>query len=399
MDAARRQQLIRDHKPQVRWPGEPLLGGTYSDEEIDVVVQTIRDSMDWTVGFGFICPEIEEFERAFAQYSGTEDAVSINGAGTGLDMALMCLDLEPGDEVIAPSVNFRAAPVAIVGRGATWVPGEIDPRTFQLDPADVAQKISPRTRAILPTHMNGMAAPIADYMDIAEKNPHPTYGPPKVIGDAARALGAGYRGQKLGALDWMTVFSFHTQKNMTTLGEGGAVTCHEPEMGARLRGIRQFGGAEGWGSNYKMTKVQAAVGMVQLGKLEGFIDSRRRLAHRRTEILSDIPELTCPYEPDDVYHSYYLYTMLVPEEWAGEKRDALIQIMGDEYNVGCVVANPPVHNTVPYLKRHVGDISLPVSEQISQRLFCPSLHPSMTDEQNEFVCAALIETVERVRGM
>ncbi|MBP8952737.1 MAG: DegT/DnrJ/EryC1/StrS family aminotransferase [Armatimonadetes bacterium] len=397
MDAARRKQLISDHKPAVLWPGEPLLGGWYGEEEIEVVVKTIRASMDWTVGFGFICPEIVEFEQAFAQYSGTPDAVSINGAGTGLDMAVMCLDLEPGDEIIAPSVNFRAAPTAIVGQGGTWIPGEIDPRTFQLDPADVERKMSPRTRAILPTHMNGMAAPIADYLEIAERHPHPKHGPAKVIGDAARACGAGYKGKKLGAMEWMTVFSFHTQKNMTTLGEGGMVTCHDPEMGTRLRAIRQFGGADGWGSNYKLTKVQAAVGMVQLRKLDEMVGNRRRLGMRRNEILADVPELTCPYIPDDVDHSFYLYTMLVPREWAGEKRDALCRIMGEEYNVGCVVANPCLHKTNPFLMRHVGDVSLPVSEEIADRLFCPSLHPTMTDEQNEFICAALIETVEKLK--
>lgn len=397
MDSARRQQLIRDHKPAVLWPGEPLLGGIYGEEEIEVVVRTIRESMDWTVGFGFICPEIEHFEREFAAYCGTADSVSINGAGSGLDMAMMCLDLEPGDEVIAPSINFRAAPMAIVGQGGRWVPAEIDPRTLQLDPADVVKRLTPRTRAILPTHMNGLSAPIDEYLEIARKHPHPRHGPLKVIGDAARALGGGYKGGKIGAGAWMTVFSFHTQKNMTTLGEGGAITVDDPEVATRLRAIRQFGGADHWGTNYKLTKVQAAVGVVQLGKLEGFIAARRRLAQQRTEILAQVPELTLPYEPPDCVHTYYLYTVLVPREWAGEKRDQLCAIMAQEYNVGCVVANPPVHSTVPYLKRHVGDVSLPVSEEIGARLLCPSLHPSMTPEQNEFVCAALIEAVEKVK--
>lgn len=397
MDAARRKQLIKDHKPDKFWPGEPLLGGWYTEEEIEVVVRTIRESMDWTVGFGFICPEIEQFEKAFAEYCSTADSISINGAGTGLDMALMCLDLEPGDEVIAPSVNFRAAPTAIIGQGGTWIPGEIDPRTFQLDPADVEKKITPRTRAILPTHMNGLSAPIDDYIEIAEKHPHPTHGPAKVIGDAARALGGGYRGRKIGAGAWMTVFSFHTQKNMTTLGEGGAVTVDDPAQAARLRAIRQFGAGEWWGTNYKLTKVQAAVGLVQLRKLDEFIASRRALGKQRTELLADVKELTLPVEPPDCEHSYYLYTCLVPKDWAGEKRDELCRIMKDDYNVGCVVANPPVHRTVPFLAKHAGHCDLPVSDEIGARLFCPSLHPSMTPEQNEFICAALIETVERLR--
>jgi perosamine synthetase len=397
MDSARRKQLLADHKPPVVWPGEPLLGGWYGEEEIEVVVNTIRAAMDWTVGFGFICKEIEDFERAFADYCGVGDSVSINGAGTGLDMALMCLDLQPGDEVIAPSVNFRAAPVAIIGQGATWVPGEIDPRTFQLDPADVERKMTANTRAILPTHMNGMSAPIDDYIEIANRHPHPKYGPAKVIGDAARSCGGGYKGHKIGYGAWMTVFSFHTQKLMTTLGEGGAVTCDDPEVARRLRAIRQWGGNEWWGSNYKMTKVQAAVGMVQLRKLDEMTGKRVALAHKRTEMLAEVPELTLPYEPPECDHTFYLYTCLVPKDWAGEKRDELIRIMREDYNIGCCIANPPVHNSSDFLRRHVGDISLPVSEETSARLFCPSLHPLMTDEDNEYICAALMETVERLR--
>ena len=161
----------------------------------------------------------------------------------------------------------------------------------------------------------------------------------------------------------------------------------------------ELGATEYWGSNYKMTKVQAAVGLVQLRKLDAMVGNRRRLALRRNAILAAVPELTVPYIPADIEHSFYLYTCLVPKEWAGKKRDALLAIMSEQYHVGCVVANPPVHNTVPFIKRHVGNVELPVSEQLALRLFCPSLHPSMTDEQNDFVCAALIEAVEKVRRL
>src|SRR5204863_5925798 len=121
-----------------------------------------------------------------------------NCAGTGLDMAMMCLDLEPGDEVICPAVNFKAAPLSIIGQRGRWVPCEIDPDTFQADPEDVEKRITPRTRAIYPVHMNGLSAPMEAYREIAERHPHPKHGPLKVIGDAARALGGGYRGRKIG---------------------------------------------------------------------------------------------------------------------------------------------------------------------------------------------------------
>jgi perosamine synthetase len=398
MDAKRRKEVLSRGKPPVTWPGEPLLGGWYTEEEIEVVVKTIRASMDWRVGFGFICEEIVAFERAFAEYVGTADAVSINGAGTGLDMALMCLDLQPEDEVIVPSVNFRASAMAVIGQGARLVLGEIDPRTFQLDPNHVERLMTPNTRAIFPTHMNGLSAPIDDYLEIAERHPHPKHGPAKVIGDAARAGAGGYKGTKIGKKGWMTVFSFHTQKLMTTLGEGGALTTDDEEAAKRLRALRQFGGAEGWGSNYKMTKVQAAVGLVQVRRLDEMTGLRRKRAQERTEMLADVPELTLPYEPPDCEHTYYLYTCLVPKEWAGEKRDKLCSIMTEDYGIGCIVANAPIHQTIPFIRKHAVNTDLPVSEEIGARLFCPSLHPLMSEDDNAYVCAALIEAVERIKG-
>jgi len=193
------------------------------------------------------------------------------------------------------------------------------------------------------------------------------------------------------------VFSFHTMKLMTTLGEGGAVTTNDPEAADRLRGIRQFGGGKGWGTNYKLTKVQAAVGIVQLARLDQMLDERRQVAHERDELLKDLPEITTPYEPEDCWHTYYLYTCLVPPEWAGEKRDRLMQIMSGEYHIGCVVANPPNYLANQFLARHTEGQRLPLSEDLGQRLVCVSIHPRMTRQDNEFICAALWETVERLR--
>jgi len=398
MNESRRKEILARGRPGPKWPGEPLLGGWYTEEEIEAVNKAIRDSLDPTVGFGFICREIEEFEAAFAQYCGTAEAVSINGAGTGLDMAMMCLDLEPGDEVIVPAINFRASAMAVVGQGGQVVWGEVDPRTFNLDPADVERRLTPRTRAIFPTHMNGLSAPMDDLLEIAERHPHPKHGPLKVIGDAARACGGGYKGTKIGKKGWMTVFSFHTQKLMTTLGEGGALTTDDPEVARRLRGLRQFGsGTNGWGTNYKLTKVQAAVGLVQLRRLDEMIARRVELAHQRTGLLQGIPELTLPYEPPECDHTFYLYTLLVPREWAGAKRDRLMSILQEEYEVGCVVANPPVYAGVPFLREHTAGQELPLSDELGARLFCVAIHPRMTEEENEYIAAALWEAVERVR--
>lgn len=396
--AGRRKEILTQGKPAQTWPGEPLLGSYYGEEEIEAVVQAIRNSMDWTVGFGFICPEIVDFEAAFATYCGTADAISINGAGTGIDMAIRALDLQPGDEVICPAINFKAVPLSIIGHGGRVVFGEVDPQTFQLDPNDVERKITPRTRAIFATHMNGLSAPMDDYIEIAGRHPHPRHGPLQVIGDAARACGGGYKGTKIGKTGLMTIFSFHTQKNITTLGEGGAITTDDPEAARTLRGFRHFGwGTDGWGSNYKMTKVQAAVGLVQLRRLDDLIARRVKVARDRSTMLAGVPELILPYEPPNCVHSFYLYTVLVPPNWAGQKRDRILQIMTQDYNISCVIANPPVYESSQLIRAHTTGQYLPLSDEIGQRLFCPPIHPMMTHEQNEYLSAALIESVERVR--
>jgi dTDP-4-amino-4,6-dideoxygalactose transaminase len=398
IDAKRRKRILKRGKPNPPWKGEPILGSTYDEQEIEAAVAAIRDSMDISKGFGFSAPPIPDFEKAFAEYVGTKHAVTVNSAGPGLDMAMRFLRLKPGDEVIVPAVNYQAAPLAVYGAGGQVVWGEIDPRTFELDPNDVEKKITPRTRAIFPVHMNGLSAPMDDYLELAKRHPHDQYGPLAVIGDAARACGGGYRGTKIGKKGLMTVFSFHTMKNMSTLGEGGMVTTDDDNAERFCRSTRMYGPSEEvWGTSNVMTKVQAAVGLVQLRKLEGFIAARRRLGHRRHELLEGVPEITVPYEPPDCEHSYYLYTCLVCEEWAGEKRNKLTEMMDKDFGVGCCIANKPVYLSRKLLRDHTPGQSCPLSEVIGERLFCVSLHPAMTEEDNEYAAASLIECVERLR--
>ncbi len=399
MDRMHRKQILQRGRPSAKWEGEPMLGGWYTDEEFETVMRTIRDSMDPYVGFGFFCDEIVDFEKAFAQYCGTAEAISVTSAGAGLDMAIMALDLQPGDEVISPAINFKAAHYAILGQRGKVILCEVDPRTLCADPADVEKRITPRTRAILVTHMNGLSAPMDDYLEIAQRHRHPKYGPLQVIGDAARACGGGYKGTKIGKKGWMTVFSFHTMKLMTTLGEGGMITTDDPDLAQRLRGIRMWGEGSGrWGGNYKMSKVQAAVGLVQLRRLDEMIAPRVRLARQRTEMLRDVPELTLPYEPPDCDHTYYLYTILLPREWAGETRDKLLEMLKEDYGVETTVANPPTYQDNPFIRQHTAAQELPLSDELGARLFCAPLHPLMPEEDNEYIAAAIADVVERMKA-
>lgn len=413
MDKAKRQEILARGKLSQEWPAEPMLGGWYTEEEIEATVKAIRSSLDPAVGFGFFCDEIVEFEQKFAAYIGTKYALSVTSAGAGLDVAVHALDLEPGDEVIAPAMNFRAALYAVLGAGGKLVLCDSD-GTLNADPADVEAKMTPRTRAILVTHMNGLSAPMADYEEIAERHPHPKYGPPKVIGDAARSLGGGYQGTKIGKRGWMTVFSLHTMKMMTTLGEGGMITTDDPDLMLRLRALRQWGiavsedlevargkkgtGDMGWGSNYKMTKIQAAVGLVQLRRLDEMIAPRVALAKKRTAMLRSVPELTPPCEPTGYEPVYYLYNLLVPREWAGAKRDQIMSILRKQYGVDTVVANPPVYQADAFVRRMTEGQSCPRAEELGARLFNPPMHPRMSDADNEYICAAIAEAVDQVKG-
>ncbi len=391
-----RQEILK-RKPHTLWEGEPRLGSAYGEDEIEAAVAAMRDSQD--VGRGFSGPQIPAFEKAFAEYVGVKHAVALNNAGPGLDIAMRWINLQPGDEVIVPAINFVASGLAVAGAGGQVVWCEVDPKTLQLDPNDVERRITPRTRAVIPVHMNGLAAPMDDILELARRHPHEKQGPLKVIWDAARACGGAYKGEKLGKRGLLTLFSFHTMKNMVTLGEGGMMTTDDDDLAYFYRGTRFYGydDMELWGSSYVMNKVQAAVGLVQLGKLDGFIAARRRLAQARNAMLAAIPELTLPFEPADCTHTYYLYTCLVCPEWAGEKRDKLLRMMDEVHGVKLLVANIPAYQSHHYLRRHTEGQSLPLSEELGARLFCLPTHPAMSDDDNAYIAAALIECIEALR--
>ena len=394
------KKILAAGKPEpsdVPWWGEPNFGAWYTEAEIDTVVTAIRGSMHWSVGFGPHSKEIRDFEEAFADYCGTKHAIAITSCGVGLDIAMMCLDLEPGDEVICPAINYKASQMAILGQGGTVVFCDIDSKTLNLDPLDVEKRIPPRTRAICSVDLTGLAAPMDELLEIAERHSHPVHGPIKVIGDAARSCGAERHGKKVGNQGWMTVFSFHGQKLMSTLGEGGAITTNDSALAQRIIDLIHFGGEHSWGTNYRMSKIQAAAGLVQLSRLDEMNEARRKAAYRRNELLAGVDELILPYEPEGYKHLYYVYPILVQPEWAGAKRDRILSIMEERFGVVCCVTNRPTYLRWPYIAEKCGVPSLAVSEDVGERLFCPPLHPCFTEEQELYICASLLETIDLIR--
>ena len=383
--------------PCGRWEAEPLLGSIYGQEELDAVTESIKASMDFRNGFGFSSEPIFAFEKAMADYVGVRYAIAVNSCGPGMDIVMRSLHLQPGEEVIVPSINYDAAPLCVLGAGGNVVWGESRAEDYMLDPADVERKITPNTRAILAVSIHGLTPPMDEYLAIAARHPHPKWGPPKVILDAARAVGGDYKGTKTGKFGYATIYSFHTMKNMTTLGEGGMIVTDDEALNKFAHGVRMYGRFEhAWGTSNVMTKVQAAVGLVQLKKLDSFIAGRRRVAKERNELLKDVPEFTLPADRECREHTFYLYALTMCDAWAGYKRDKLVEMMRERYSIICWVANPPIYTVNSYVAEKCGT-NTPYSEQLAEHILCIPIHPAMTTEENRHICAALLTCIEELR--
>lgn len=387
------RDLLENKKRQFPFP---ILGGWYTQAEVDAINASLQESLDWRIGFHG--PEITQFEQEFAEYCDVKHALAVNSCGTGLDAAIHALKPGPEDEVIVPGITFKATSHCVMGVGAKVVLAEIDPATFNIDPNDVERCITPNTRAILAVHNNGLSADVDALEDIAQRHPHPVHGPPPVLCDAARAVGAGYKGTKVGKKGAMNIFSFQTSKNMTTLGEGGMVTTDDDDYANFVNSMRSFGSAlDGWGTNFRMTKLQAVAGSIQVTRLDEMNDARRQRVADFVELIEDMPGLILPIEPEGYHHVWYGYTLMFEEEWAGDPRDKFADRLIGHHGVGTWIMNASLPDYVGYMVRmgHRPE-DVPVSTDAGRRLFCPAIHPLMTDEDLRYVAAAIKESMNTV---
>jgi perosamine synthetase len=386
------------HQTEGDWPGEPGMGGWYTEEELvalQEVFQCLRTS--WTKAYHRTYQE--RFEAEFAAYVGVPHAIAVNSGGVALDLAMACLEHDPGDEVISCAINFVGTHLAIVGRGLRLVLCEPDPSTLNLEPSEIPRRMTRRTRAIVVTHMNGLPADMAA-IDLAVQDSarELRIPPPQIIVDAARAGGAATPGGRVGQQGWITIFSFHRKKCMTTLGEGGMLVTTSETAAERLRAMRSFGNWGVWGSSYRMTEFQAAVGSVQLRRLDEMNDRRIKLAHARSRVLRDVAGLQVPPEPPGYGHVYSLYNLLLPPGTGPRHRDRLMGRLRDVHHVGAVVANPPTYQSHRLIHDHVaGQGPLPVADEVGDRLLCPALHPLMTKDENTWIAEAVTESVSALK--
>ena len=326
-------------------------------------------------------PRVKAFEEGFAQMCGVKHAVATSSGTTALHVAMLAHGIGEGDEVITSAFTFIASANSVLYAGARPVFVDIDPRTFNLDVNQIEAAITPRTKAILPVHLYGLACDMDPIMNLAEKHGL------AVIEDACQSHGAEYKGRKVGSFGTGT-FSLYPTKNITS-GEGGMITTNDAAIDERCRVLRQHGMRVRYyhdelGFNFRMTDIHAAIGLVQLQKLEQFNAKRRANAKFLSENLKGV---VTPHVPEGYAHVFHQYTIRVPDG----KRDALRAHL-QEKGVGSEVYYPvPIHKQNFYVKELGYNQTLPETEKAATEVLSLPVHAGLTPSDLEVIVSAVNE--------
>ncbi len=362
---------------------EPLLDGNEKKYLLECI------DTGWISSEG---PFIKQFEEQFAARVGRKHAVAVANGTAALDIAVEVLDIGSGDEVILPTFTIISCIGQIIRAGATPVLVDSDPLTWNMDVAQIEAKITPRTKAIMVVHIYGLPVDMAPLLALAER-----YGL-QVIEDAAEMHGQTYRGQPCGSFGAVSTFSFYPNKHITT-GEGGMVVTDDDRLADAARGLRNlcFQPAKrfvherlGW--NYRMTNLQAALGLAQLERLDKFVVRKRRMGARYTELLARLPGVQLPLaRTEDAENIYWVYGLVLDEALGFDAEEAMRRLTGA--GIGCRPFFYPMHQQ-PVLRRAglFANESYPVAERLYRQGFYIPSGMALTDEQIEQVA----ETVGRV---
>lgn len=351
---------------------KPLIG----EEEIEEVEKVLRS--------GFIAqgPRVAEFEEKFASYVGTKHAIAVSSGTTALHLSLLALGVGNGDEVITTPFSFAATGNCALYVGARPVFVDIDPHTFNLDPNQIEKAITKKTRAILPVHLYGQPAKMDQIKEIAEKHDIP------VVEDAAQAHGAMFQDQMVGSIGDMACFSFYPTKNMTT-SEGGMITTNNTELAELARILRAHGEKERYhhsvlGYNFRMTDIAAAIGLVQLKKLDDFNQKRIENAEYLTEHLKGISCIEPPFVSPQVKHVFHQYTVRVKDG----KRNDVMNFLNQE-GIGTGIHYPiPIYKQELYQNLGYND-KCPETEKATSEVLSLPVHPSLSVEELETIVISL----------
>jgi UDP-4-amino-4,6-dideoxy-N-acetyl-beta-L-altrosamine transaminase len=365
-------------------------GRQWIDENDTEEVLKVLNSDFLTTG-----PKVGEFESALCRYIGCKYAVAVNSGTSALDIAVGALGISEGAEVITTPFTFVATCNSLLYNNLKPVFADIQKNTRNIDPEDIKSKITPKTKAIVYVDYAGHPCDIKEIKEIAEKNN--LY----LIEDACHALGANYYGKKIGNFADLTVFSFHPVKPITT-GEGGAVVTNNSELAEKARLLHshgidksaadRYGPEAGWaydmkmlGRNYRMTDIQATLGISQLKKLDMFIERRQEIADLYNILLQDCKFVKTPITKEKVKHGWHIYTILLEEV----NRDMLFKHMR-ENGINVNVHYIPIYNFSYYLKNFdINRNSFPITEDVFKRIITLPIYPKMSNEDVELVVKTL----------
>jgi len=389
------EELAINGGPKVRtrpYPPWPVLG----NEDVEAVAEVLRSGkLTQLTG-----DAVAAFEEAFAAWHGVKHCVATSSGTTAIHTALAALDVGPGDEVIVPAHTFIASATPVLHQRATPVFADIDVRTYCISAESVAERITPRTKAIVAVHLNGHPADMGALLALAEPQGI------AVIEDAAQAHGALCAGQKVGTIGRMGCFSFWEDKIMTTGGEGGAVITDDDALAERMRRIRHHG--EGFdpsipqgersyyhlelGYNYRMTSMQAATGLVQLGKLDEYIDARRRNAAYLSERFGEMDGVEAPFVAEYAVHSYYKYIGRLRPETAIDIGEFVRSVAAEGVPISRRYPTPLPRQPV---FRGLDAGACPTAERLAGELFTLLVHPTVETGDLDDVVAAIRKVVRR----
>jgi dTDP-4-amino-4,6-dideoxygalactose transaminase len=347
-------------------------------QEIDQAIQRVVSAQAFILG-----PEVEALENEVAAYSGCSCGVGVSSGTDALLCALMALGVGPGDEVILPTYTFFATAGVVWRLGAKPVFVDIEPDTYNIDPAGVQAALTDRTKAIIVVHLYGQCAEMAPIMELAGDSVY-------VVEDAAQAIGAEHHGRRAGSLGHVGCFSFFPTKNLGGFGDGGMIVTNDQELGSRCRAIRVHGAGkrkyyhDQVGGNYRLDALQAAVVRAKLVHLDEWSEQRRRNAARYNEMLSGSP-VVCPQVRGHNQMIYNQYVVRVP------RRDE-VQAELRQRDIGTAIYYPvPLHMQECFAELGYANGDLPVSEQAARETLALPIYPELSERQQEYVAQALLE--------
>jgi perosamine synthetase len=377
----------RDGEPMI-----PLTQPEFGDEEARAVAGVLQSG--WVVQG----PKVAEFERLVSSRLRARHGVATTSCTTALHLAFIASGIGPGDEVICPSYSFIASANAILHAGATPVFADVDDETWNLDPADVATRVTPKTKAILAVHQVGLAADLDQLRAAAPQSV-------AVIEDAACAIGSLYKGRPIGSHGNVSCFSFHPRKTIS-LGEGGMLLTDDAVLADHVRTLRSHGAsvsdlerhrAQGLvfeeyrelGYNYRMTDIQAAIGIEQMKRLDDLLARRRAVAARYNAAFCKVEQLQIPAQPAYAQHSFQSYVIRLRRHAPVSRDDVMRELIAA--GVSCRRGIPPIHLEPLYLER--GQVSLPITEAVAAGSIFLPMYASLTESDQARVIDAVIQAV------